>query len=686
MEIFLNTAVSFPSASLKARSVKFRAAKTPATISCFGKSGPENAFSSGSFHKEIEGEDNLEISQEMLQSMHNISQKNHSEIWRLFKEAQQNIVYLNKQRIMAMEELEKVKGEKQILLHRIEQLEKKHLTFPKDKLSISSELLLRIDSMVLTGMIDTGEASDLRSLIMDSKVSVADNFSEILNGSDAELLAELQQFSGKKKKRSFHIVHICTEMDPVISVGSLASYVTGLSSALQRKGHLVEIILPKYASLDLDQVQGLREIEADSYSYFNGQLHVNRIWLGVVYGIGVTFIQPVHYASLFSQERVYGYSNDFERFSYFSRAAMDYIVKSGKQPDVLHIHNWQTAIIGPLFWDVFVKQGLGGTRILLTCHSFDAQCLEQPDKLSLCGLDPSRLHRPDRFQDNSNTHLVNILKGGIVYSNKVIIMSSLHSKDRIIRNLSHGLEATLAIHKDKLQVAPYGFDNFAWNPSSDHFLPQNYSADDMKGKSVCKVTLQQHLDLSENASLVLVGCILSTVSDADLENLKALVWIASRKGVQFVFMGTRKISAMQRTLESFQDEFKDDNVRFLNEYNEALSHLVFAGCDIMLCQSFDDPVHHVPLKSVRYGAAPVALSLIDNQFRHIIGHDFESTMFSQYIRNTFGHLSLSQAIDEIKSNPSLWSRKIKDAMTRDFSWDAECCDIHVAAYTSIKNL
>ncbi|CAH2049743.1 unnamed protein product [Thlaspi arvense] len=69
-----------------------------------------------------------------------------------------------------------------------------------DKLSISSELLLRIDSMVLTGMIDTGEASDLRSLIMDSKVSVADNFSEILNGSDAELLAELQQFSGKKKK------------------------------------------------------------------------------------------------------------------------------------------------------------------------------------------------------------------------------------------------------------------------------------------------------------------------------------------------------------------------------------------------------------------------------------------------------------------------------------------------------
>ena len=44
------------------------------------------------------------------------------------------------------------------------------------------------------------------------------------------------------------------------------------------------------------------------------------------------------------------------RFSYFSRASLDYIVKSGKQPDVIHIHNWETAIVGPLFWDVFVKQ------------------------------------------------------------------------------------------------------------------------------------------------------------------------------------------------------------------------------------------------------------------------------------------------------------------------------------------
>uniref|UniRef100_A0A5B7BHB6 starch synthase n=1 Tax=Davidia involucrata TaxID=16924 RepID=A0A5B7BHB6_DAVIN len=684
MEIFLNAGILSAPLSPRIGTVHWKPVKARA-FCCLGKNGENSGLSRGPFQMELEGHNNMEISQEMLQSMNSEPEKKNNDIWRLFREAQQNILYLNKHRLIALEELDKMKEEKNLLLDRIEQLEvKKQANFGKDKLSISWELLLRIDSMVLTGMIGTGEASDLRRLVMDPKVSVADDLSGILHSRDAELLAELRNFSNRSKRKAFHIIHICTEMAPVVSVGSLASYVTGLSRALQRKGNLVEVILPKYASLNLDHVQGLREIEVEFYSYFDGQLHANRIWTGVVYGIGITFIQPIYYSSFFSREKVYGFSDDFERFSYFSRASLDYIAKSGKQPDVLHIHNWETSIVGPLFWDIFVKQGLGDTRILLTFQGFDSQCLEQPDKLALCGLDPFRLHRPDRLQDNSKTSLVNILKGGVVYSNKVIIMSSMHSKGQIICSLSHGLEPTLAIHKDKLLISPSGFDNSTWDPSMDKFLPQSYSADDMKGKAVCKVALQRHLGLSQDASIILVGCIFPEVSDVDLEKLKTLVWMASRRGVQFIFMGVSKIPGINRALQDFQKELMDENVRFLNKYDEALSHLIFAGSDIILCQSFDDPVLQVPLKALRYGAVPVVTST-DHQFRHIIDHDFGSTRFSQYISNIFANVSLSQAIDEIKNNPSQWNIKIMDAMTKDFSWDAECCDVHVSAYTAIKN-
>nr|GMC64022.1 probable starch synthase 4, chloroplastic/amyloplastic isoform X1 [Ipomoea batatas] len=470
-----------------------------------GKNGESNASSKGQgpFQMQEGSKENLE---DTLKISNSEFKEKDSDIWRLFREAQQNILFLNKQRINALEELERVKKEKDSLLDRVEQLEATKLTCTtKDRLSISSELLLRIDSMVLTSTISSNEASKLRRLVMDSRISVVEYFSDIMDKGDTDLLAELRQFSKTSKKTGYHIVHICTEMAPVVSIGPLAQYITGLSCALQRKGNLVEVILPKYACLNLDEVQGLQETGAEFYSYFNGQLHGNRVWTGVVYGIGVILIQPVDHSSFFSHERVYGYNNDFERFAYFSRASLDYIAKSGKQPDVLHIHNWETSIVGPLFWDVFVNQGLGGTRILLTCQSFDSQCVQQPEKLALCGLDPYRLHRPDRLQDNKKGHLVNVLKGGIVYSNKVIVMSSMCSKEQIIRAMDHGLEPTLTLHKDKVFIAPFGFDKSTWDPSVDKFLPQNYSPDNMKGKSVCKVSLQKHLGLEVHVSVILVS-------------------------------------------------------------------------------------------------------------------------------------------------------------------------------------
>ncbi|KAB2094467.1 hypothetical protein ES319_A02G160700v1 [Gossypium barbadense] len=659
--------------------------KAPSLLRCVRKNGEINGLSRTPPPMDNGGEDDAETSLEESSNVELESKNN--EIWRLFKEAQQNILYLNKQRVKAVDELNKAKREKQLLLNKIEQLEKENKRVSgKDNLVVCWELLLWIDSMVLGGMVSTEEASKLRRMVIDSKVSLVDVFSGLLQQRDAELLTELRHFSEGSKRKGYHVIHICTEMEPLISVGPLAPYITGLSRALQRKGHLVEVILPKYASLDLDEVQGLREIEADSYSFFNGQLHGNRIWTGVVRGIGVTFIQPLYFSSFFNRDGIYEHPDDFERFTYFSRASLDYIAKSGKQPDVLHLHNWETAIVGPLFWDIFAKQGLGNTRILLTCQGFDSQCLDEPDKLALCGLDPGRLHRPDRFQDTTKTHLVNILKGGVVYSNKVIVMSSMHSKGRIIHSMSHGLEPTLTMHKEKLLVAPYGFDNSTWDPSTDKFLPVNYSTENMRGKYACKVALQQQAGIATHASSILVGCIISEVSGFDLEKLKAVVRNATREGAQFVFLGNGSVSTTYRALRSFQEAVEDSNVKFFYNYDEALSHLVFAGSDIILCHSFHDPLLQVPLKALRYGAAPVSEASGDNHLRYSSDHDHEITRFSQFMRSTFGVMSLSQALDEMKNNPSTWKTKILNAMKKDFSWDSECYETHVSAYTAVKSL
>ncbi|XP_020080842.1 probable starch synthase 4, chloroplastic/amyloplastic isoform X4 [Ananas comosus] len=545
---------------------------------------------------------------------------NDDDIWKLFAHAQRNILYLNKQRLTAMEELKKVQEERDLLLEKIEQLEAQKQTGAQTEPVASpsfADLLLQIDSMVISGMIGSGEASSLRKKVMGSRSQINDAFCEIRHKTDMELLSELRLFTEKMTQNPLHIVHICSEMDPISSCGSLASYVTGLSCALQRKGDLVEVILPKYSNINLDAIQGLRRIDAEFDSYFGGHWHKNRVWIGVTRGISVTLIEPLNYSTFFNRDRLYGYSDDFERFSYFSRASMDYLVKSGKQPDILHIHNWETAIVGPLFWDIFVHQGLGATRVLLTCHDITSQCLEQPSKLELCGLDPHRLNRPDRFQDNTKMNLVNVLKVGCIYSSCTFDVSTF---------------------------------------------------------------------------------------DVDMDNLKAAVRYAMNKGAQvvLVFMES-ETPVMNSLMKALQNELKDANVRFIEKYDDALAHLILAGSDIFLCSSFHDPWLQMPLKAVKYGSAPISLNLASDGFRQFKVRDSRgssqseylrqsgwgdcgSTAASQYLLSTYGNMSIGQALDEINTEPSRWAWRIKDGMSKDFSWDAECCDIHRAAYTFIKNL
>ncbi|KAH9300817.1 hypothetical protein KI387_012400, partial [Taxus chinensis] len=517
---------------------------------------------------------------------------NSNDIMKLFNDAQQNILYLNKQRLVALEELKSVRREKELLLARLGQLEaesqsstaecdvlkqklslmetaavaggawdlqksKKKSGVKVDPPSIFSEILLRIDSMVLVGAISTAQASEMRSLVVNKNPVLAETFYNIKHMSEKEMASGLLPLLDLKRRQALHIVQICTEMAPITDAGIVASYVTDLCRTLRRRNYLVEVILPKYKCMDLSHVQGFQEVEAEFYAYFGGEWHRNKIWTGTVYGIAVTFIEPFHPGDFFAREHLYGYEDDFERFTYFCRASLEYLVKSGKQPDILHLHNWHTASVAPLFWDIFVHQGLGSTRILFTCHDFEYQCVQQPKKLGLCGLDPEQLHRPDRLQDNLEPRLVNLLKGGIVYSNKVVMISTPCANSIMMKKESHGLESTLTIHKNKIISVPYGLDDTIWNPATDKFLPATFSAEDLTGKDICRTALRRCVGLFEpQATTAIVGCVCLDMSDAELEFTKSALTSALRNGAQFVLMGASKSPRIQAGLEKLQKNFK----------------------------------------------------------------------------------------------------------------------------------
>jgi glycogen synthase len=66
------------------------------------------------------------------------------------------------------------------------------------------------------------------------------------------------------------------------------------------------------------------------------------MWL---HGRRCHFIEPHPAERFFGRDRLYGHSDDVERFTAFSKAAFELMVKTTKRPDVIHCHDWQTGLV-----------------------------------------------------------------------------------------------------------------------------------------------------------------------------------------------------------------------------------------------------------------------------------------------------------------------------------------------------
>uniref|UniRef100_A0A0E0C797 starch synthase n=1 Tax=Oryza meridionalis TaxID=40149 RepID=A0A0E0C797_9ORYZ len=417
-------------------------------------------------------------------------------------------------------------------------------------------------------------------------------------------------------------------------VGGLADVVTGLGKALQTKGHLVEIVLPKYDCMQLDQITNLKVLDVVIQSYFDGNLFSNNVWTGTVEGLPVYFIEPQHPSKFFWRAQYYGEHDDFKCYSYFSRAALELLYQSGKKIDIIHCHDWQTAFVAPLYWDIYATRGFSSARICFTCHNFEYQGTAPAPDLSYCGLDVEQLDRPDRMQDNAHGR-INVAKGGIVYSNIVTTVSPTYALE-VRSEGGRGLQDTLKMHSRKFVGILNGIDTGTWNPSTDRFLAVQYSATDLQGKAANKAFLRKQLGLySEDASQPL------------------------------------------REFEGVADQFqKNNNIRLILKYDEALSHCIYAASDMFIIPSMFEPCGLTQMIAMRYGSVPIVRQtggLCDSVF------DFDDETIPVELRNgfTFARTDeqdlsscLERAFSYYSRKPMVWKQLVQKDMQIDFSWDS----------------
>ncbi|KAK9936718.1 hypothetical protein M0R45_013546 [Rubus argutus] len=428
-----------------------------------------------------------------------------------------------------------------------------------------SRLLLIIDGWLLEKKISIDDAKVLREMVWKRDRRIHDSYMTCKEKNANEAVATFLRLISSQTSSALHVVHIAAEMAPVAKVGGLGDVVTGLGKALQKKGHLVEIVLPKYDCMEYDRVRDLRfsycrSLDVVVESYFDGRLFKNKIWVGTVEGLPVYFIEPLHPDKLFWRGQFYGERDDFKRFSFFSRAALEFLLQAGKKPDIIHCHDWQTAFVAPLYWDLYAPKGLNSARICFTCHNFEYQGTAPASELASCGLDVNQLNRPDRMQDNSAHDRINPVKGAVVFSNIVTTVSPTYAQEVRTAEGGRGLHSTLNFHSKKFIGILNGIDADAWNPATDAYLKVQYSANDLEGKAENKEAIRRSLGLSSaDARRPLVGCITRLVPQKGVHLIRHAIYRTLELGGQFVLLGSSPVHHIQKEFEGIANHFENHN-------------------------------------------------------------------------------------------------------------------------------
>ncbi|MFP4061403.1 MAG: glycogen synthase GlgA [Halochromatium sp.] len=475
---------------------------------------------------------------------------------------------------------------------------------------------------------------------------------------------------------SLFVVHITPEMAPVAKIGGLADVVFGLSRELAIRGNHVEIILPKYDNLRYDHIFELHPVYNDLWvPWYEGAIHCT-VYFGFVHDRKCFFIEPHSQDNFFNRGSIYGFPDDVLRYAFFSRAAIEFLWQAGKHPDIIHCHDWQTALVPVFLYEFYQRLGMTHPRVCLTIHNFKHQGVTGAELLRATGL-----HQPERFfdwhrlGDNHHKNALNLLKGGVVYANFVTTVSPRYAFETKDQGQGFGLESTLHTHQMKYGGVVNGIDYDVWNPEIDRYIPAHYGLDTLDAKYDNKRALRHRLMLADNEKPI-VAFIGRLDPQKGLELVRHAIFSTLEHGAQFVLLGSSPDQGINNDFWGLKHMLNDSPDCHLEiGFDDELAHLIYAGADIMLVPSQFEPCGLTQLIALRYGTVPVvrtvgglADTVFDKDHSDRPLHQRNGYRFENYDVPGL-ESALIRAIDCYYQYPEHFRELMKNAMRTDYSWN-----------------
>jgi len=468
---------------------------------------------------------------------------------------------------------------------------------------------------------------------------------------------------------SLHVLMVASEVTPWAKTGGLADVTGSLPEALDRLGHRVTTVLPKYLGMPMPEIASTRTA---------------RVRLGTV-SHDITFhiatlagrcrVVFVDAPRLFERAGFYGvggrdFPDNSERFGMLAAAALEFVELDSDAPavDIIHAHDWQAGLVPTLVrTDSRHYAALGHTGLVFTIHNLAYQGLAPREVVPTLGL-PWTTFAMDTGEFWGQ---FSFLKAGLTYSDMITTVSPAYARETQRPEYGAGLDGVLTARADRYVGILNGIDTAVWNPATDPLLPARFDADAIEGKTICKRALlaRFHLPVGDDAmGRPVIGMVSRLVDQKGLDLIERAADDLASLDATWVFVGTGDVRH-ERFLRDLAAHYPSRVGVFVG-FDEALAHLVEAGSDMFLMPSIFEPCGLNQMYSLRYGTVPIvhAVGGLDDTIqpyssraRHANGFKFRDASPATLVR------ILRQAV-RLYNDKATWQPLMEEGMRADHSW------------------
>ncbi|MCK1212318.1 glycogen synthase GlgA [Streptococcus uberis] len=460
------------------------------------------------------------------------------------------------------------------------------------------------------------------------------------------------------------LLFIAAEGAPFAKTGGLGDVIGALPKSLAKNGNEIAVILPYYDVIDQQFGNQVKDL---FYFYTNVGWRHQYVGIKEMIRDNVTFYF-IDNRDYFFRGHIYGDWDDGERFAYFQLAALEAMEKINFIPDVLHVHDYHTAMIPFLLKEKYHWiQAYQKIRTVFTIHNIEFQGQFGPGMLGdLFGVGS------ERYEDGTlrwNTCL-NWMKAGVLYADRVTTVSPSYANEIQTVAFGKGLDQVMRMESGKLSGIVNGIDTELYNPENDPHVTFPFSINDLSGKAKNKKELQEQLGLPVNENIPLIGIVSRLTDQKGFDILVSELESILQQDLQMVVLGTgyQQYEEAFRWFANCYPEKLSANITF----DIGLAQKIYASSDMFLMPSAFEPCGLSQMMAMRYGTLPIVHEIggLKDTVEPFNPFDKTGTGFG------FNHFSgfwmtntLLFALDIFHNHKEDWQTIQKNAMSADFSWD-----------------